>query len=183
MLFAVLAGLGPWAAIGFPLLSAAVMVQKGFHVNDSLWFAGVSMLGPTVGIGAAALAIDWIERRVVLCLCAGAMAVLGLGFAAASGFAALTALGTGFNLLSALYSVVMSLYAAELFATPLRATATATTWSVGRAVSVFVPIVLLPVLGTYGPLAMFAIVTAALLTCLLLIAGFGPAGRAGQAVE
>jgi putative MFS transporter len=31
--------LGPWATIGFPLLSPAVMVQKGFQVSDSLLFA------------------------------------------------------------------------------------------------------------------------------------------------
>jgi hypothetical protein len=34
--------LAPSAAIGFPLLSAAVMVQKGFHISDSLLFGFIN---------------------------------------------------------------------------------------------------------------------------------------------
>ena len=66
LLLGALYALAPWATIGFPLLSAAVMVQKGFRVGDSLLFAGLSMFGPTLGITIVALFVDRIERRLRL---------------------------------------------------------------------------------------------------------------------
>jgi hypothetical protein len=46
-----------------------------------------------------------------------------------------------------------------------------------------VPLALLPLLAAQGPLAMFCVIAAALLTSLLLILWFGPPGRAREAVE
>jgi putative MFS transporter len=183
LLLAALYALGPWATIGFPLLSAAVMVQKGFRVGDSLLFAGLSMFGPTLGIGAAAFFVDHIERRVALILCAAAMTALGLAFAGDQALTPLILLGFAFNLASAVYSAVLSLYGAELFPTQLRALATSAGWGAGRVVSALVPIVLLPLLATQGPLAMFALVAAALLASLLLILFAGPPGLAKRPVE
>jgi putative MFS transporter len=182
LLLAALYGLGPWATIGFPLLSAAVMLQKGFRVGDSLLFAGISMLGPALGIGALAAVVDRIERRLALILCAAAMAALGLVFAISTTLATLIA-GIGFNLTSAAYSAVLSIYGAELFPTKLRALATSAGWGVGRAVSTLVPIVLLPLLGTRGPLAMFGLIAAALLISIFLIFSVGPPGLTKKPVE
>jgi MFS transporter, putative metabolite:H+ symporter len=182
-LLAALYALGPWATIGFPLLSAAVMIQKGFRVGDSLLFAGLSMFGPTLGIGVAAFFVDRIARRLALILCAAAMAAIGLAFAVSTTFVPLLVLGMGFNLLSAVYSAVLSLYGAELFPTRLRGSATSGAWAVGRVVSALVPLALLPLLGAHGPLAMFGVIAAALLTSLLLIAVAGPPGLARRPVE
>jgi MFS transporter, putative metabolite:H+ symporter len=182
-LLAALFALGPWATIGFPLLSAAVMVQKGFRVGDSLLLAGVSMFGPTLGIGAAAPFIDNIVRRRALILCAAVMAAIGLAFAISTTLTPLIALGTAFNLLSAVYSSVLALYGAEMFPTKVRASATSGAWAVGRVVSAIVPLALLPLLGAYGPLAMFIVIAAALLISVALIASAGPPGLARQAVE
>jgi MFS transporter, putative metabolite:H+ symporter len=183
LLLAALYGLGPWATIGFPLLSAAVMLQKGFRVGDSLLFAGVSMLGPTLGVGALAILVDRIERRLTLILCAATMTALGLVFAVSTTLATLIALGIGFNLTSAAYSVVLSIYGAELFPTKLRALATSAGWGAGRVVSALVPIVLLPLLGTQGPLAMFGLIAAALLISIFLIFTAGPPGLAKKPVQ
>jgi MFS transporter, putative metabolite:H+ symporter len=182
-LLAALYALGPWATIGFPLLSAAVMIQKGFRVGDSLLFAGVSMFGPTLGIGVAAFFVDRIGRRLALTLCAAVMAAIGLAFAISATFVPLLVLGNGFNLLSAVYSAVLSLYGAELFPTKLRGSATSGAWAVGRVVSALVPLALLPLLGAHGPLAMFGVIAAALLISLLLIAVGGPPGLARRPVE
>jgi putative MFS transporter len=179
---AALYGLGPWATIGFPLLSAAVMVQKGFRVGDSLLFAGLSMLGPTIGIGILAFLFDSIERRIALILCATAMTALGLGFAFGTELTPLILLGFGFNLASATYSAVMSIYGAELFATQQRAFATAAGWGVGRVVSAFVPLVLLPLLAAEGTYAMFGLIAAVLIVSILLIALVGPPGLAKKPV-
>jgi MFS transporter, putative metabolite:H+ symporter len=182
-LLAALYGLGPWATIGFPLLSAAVMLQKGFRVGDSLLFAGVSMLGPTLGIGALAAIVDRIERRLTLILCAATMTALGLVFAASTTLTSLIALGIAFNLASAAYSVVLSIYGAELFPTRLRALATSSAWGIGRVISALVPIVLLPLLSTQGPFAMFGLIAAALLISILLIFGAGPPGLTKKPIE
>jgi putative MFS transporter len=183
LLLGALYALGPWATIGFPLLSAAVMVQKGFRVGDSLLFAGLSMFGPTLGIGIAAFFVDRIERRLALILCAVAMTVIGLLFASSQSLTPLVLLGFAFNLASAMYSVVLSVYGTELFPTQLRALATSAGWSAGRVVSAFVPLVLLPLLGNQGPLAMFVLIAAVLLTSVVLIVAAGPPGLAKRPVE
>lgn len=181
-IFCALYGLSPWATIGFPLLSATVLVQKGFHTNESLLFAGVSMFGPTVGIGLAAIFVDRIERRIALMLCAIGLAALGIAFAAGTDLALLITFGTVFNLGSAVYSAILSIYGAELFPTPLRATATASAWAIGRIVSAFVPIVLLPLLAAKGALAMFGVIAAALIASTLVLLA-GPPGLARRPVE
>jgi putative MFS transporter len=173
----------PWAAIGFPLLSAAVMVQKGFHVSDSLLFAGLTMFGPAIGISAASSFIDRIPRRLALVMCAATMVVTGIAFAIGTALTPLIAAGIVFNLASAIYSAVLSLYGAELLPTPLRASATAGVWALGRVVSALVPITLLPLLGGYGALAMFTVISAALLASLSLILIAGPPGRERAPVD
>ena len=180
---AALYGLGPWATIGFPLLSATVMLQKGFRVGDSLLFAGLSMLGPTIGITILAVLLDRIERRIALILCAATLVALGLAFDMGSTLTLLVLLGFGFNLASAAYSTLLSIYGAELFPTHQRALSTSAGWGVGRIVSAFVPIALLPLLSTRGPLAMFGVITVVLLASILLIALAGPAGLARKPVE
>src|SRR6202022_4776616 len=102
--------LGPWATIGFPLLSAAVMVQKGFRVSDSLLFAGLTMFGAPLGIAAGSFFVDRIKRRLALTLCAGTMVLTGLAFAVSTMLTPLIVTGIVFNLASAVYSSVLSLY-------------------------------------------------------------------------
>jgi putative MFS transporter len=175
--------LGPWATIGFPLLSASAMIQKGFRLDDSMLFAGLSMFGPTLGVAVAAFVIDRLERRLALCLSAMAMIATGLAFAVGAALTPLILLGLLFNLLSAVYSAALSLYGAEMFPTAVRASATSAAWGAGRIAAALTPLALLPLLGDYGPLAMFGVISAALLASLALLAFAGPAGLAGRPVE
>ncbi len=171
-----LAMLGPWATIGFPLLSAAVLVQKGFDVRASLLFAALTMFGPTVGILAAATVVDGIERRLALVLSVAIMLAAGLVFAAGTALVPLIIAGVAFNLAAAVYSAAFSVYGAELFPTALRASATAGAWGLGRFVSALVPLVLLPLLTGYGAFAMFAVISAALAGIAILALVAGPPG-------
>jgi MFS transporter, putative metabolite:H+ symporter len=175
--------LAPWAAIGFPLLSAAVMVQKGFHVSDSLLFAGLTMFGPTLGIAAAASFIDRIPRRMAMVLCGVVMVVTGIAFAISTELTPLIIAGVMFNLASAVYSAVLGLYSTELLPTHLRASASAGVWGLGRVVSAFVPIALLPLLGSYGALGMFTVISLALVASLTLILVAGPPGRERRPID
>ena len=183
VLLASIYALGPWASIGFPLLSASIMVQKGFRVSESLLFAGLSMFGPPLGIGAVAFLVDKVARRSALILCAGLMAGLVLVFADAVGFETLTFVGLVFNLVSALYSAILALYGAELFPTDVRALGPSTAWAVGRVVSAVVPIALLSLLGAFGAFALCAVIAIAMLASLFTLAIGGPPGLAGRPVE
>jgi putative MFS transporter len=175
--------LSPWATIGFPVLSGAVLVEKGFRVSDSLLYVGVGMFGPTIGVLAGALVIDRVERRTMLALCGGAMALIGLAFASSASPALLMATGLAFNLVGAIYVASLSVYAAELFPTALRASVSSGAWAVNRVASAVVPLVLLPVLKTSGALVMFAAIGVTLLVGAATVLTLGPRGLAGQPVR
>jgi putative MFS transporter len=175
LLFGTLDFLSPWATIGFPLLSGAVLVEKGFRVSDSLLYVGVAMFGPSIGVLLGALLIDRIDRRIALALCGGSMALLGLTFAASATALPLMTSGVAFQLIGAIYIVVLNVYASETFPTRLRASIVSTTWAVNRVAAALVPLALLPVLKSAGALAMFSIVAAALVASIALLLAFGPA--------
>lgn len=181
-LLCALYGLAPWATIGFPLMSGAVMMAKQFSIGDSVVAAALIMIGPVIGNLAAAPVIDRLDRRTSLVLCAVAMAGLGLAFAWVGSFAALVTIGIGFSLLGALYGSILALYAAEIVPTGRRASRTATAWGLGRLVSIVVPLACFALMERAGVGAMFALIAAALLLSgsLLLSA---PRGRARRAVS
>ncbi|MEE7451226.1 MFS transporter [Methylobacterium radiotolerans] len=173
--------LAPLATIAFPLLSAVVMVEKGFKVDQSLVFAALSMIGPPLGTLLTALVIDRLERRACLTALAAAMAALGTAFAASGTFLTLVAVGIAFNTAAATYGSILAVYATELLPTPLRASAMTCAWAGGRVAAALAPIILLPILSAYGPHAMFAVITSVLAASAALLLA-GPRGLSGQAV-
>lgn len=174
--------LAPWATIGFPLMSGAVMVAKRFSIGDSVVAAGLIMFGPVIGNLLVAPMIDRIDRKASLIAGAGAMALLGLAFAAATEFVPLVGIGIAFALCSAVYASVLAVYAAEITPTELRASRTSMAWGVGRFVSVFVPLTFFALMHHVGVWAMFGLIAVALSLSALLIAVAGPQGRSRQAV-
>lgn len=180
-LFVGLYTLAPLATIAFPLLSAVVMVEKGFKVDQSLVFAALSMIGPPLGTLLTALVIDRLERRACLTALAAAMAALGTAFAASGTFLTLVAVGIAFNTAAATYGSILAVYATELLPTPLRASAMTCAWAGGRVAAALAPIILLPILSAYGPHAMFAVITSVLAASAALLLA-GPRGLSGQAV-
>lgn len=181
-LLCALYALAPWATIGFPLMSGAVMLAKRFSIGDSVVAAALIMIGPVIGNLAAAPYIDRLDRRTSLILCALTMAALGLVFAWATSFAALVAIGIGFSLLGALYASVLALYAAEIVPTGLRASRTAAAWGVGRLVSIVVPLACFALMARFGIGAMFGLIATALLLSAALLAS-GPEGRTRRALS
>ncbi|MDP4005633.1 MFS transporter [Methylobacterium sp. NEAU K] len=180
-LFVALYTLAPWATLGFPLLSAVVLLEKGFKVDQSLVFAALSMLGPPLGTLLTALVIDRLERRACLTVLAGTMAILGTVFAASDTFFTLVLVGIAFNTAAATYGAILAIYATELVPAPLRASVLTRAWAGGRIASALAPFVLLPILAAYGPHAMFAVIAAVLVASGALLLG-GPRGRSGEAV-
>jgi MFS transporter, putative metabolite:H+ symporter len=182
LLLCALYALAPWATIGFPLMSGAVMVAKQFSIADSVAAAGLIMFGPALGNLLVAPVIDRIGRKTSLICSGGTMTVLGLAFALASGFPALVAIGIAFALASAVYASVLAVYAAEIVPTALRASRTSIAWGLGRFVSIFVPLTCFALIHHVGVWSMFVLVSTALGLSAVLIAVAGPQGRSRQAV-
>lgn len=173
--------LAPWATIGFPLLSAAVLIRKGFKVDQSLVFAALTMLGPTLGNFVTAAIIDRLDRRLCLVACAGTMATMGVVFAGSASLTILTMSGIVFNTAAAVYAGILVLYGSEVLPTHLRASGMTSAWAAGRAAAACVPLLLLPLLTDHGAPAMFAVITVALAGSILLLVT-GPPGRSGNPV-
>jgi putative MFS transporter len=76
--------LSPWATVAFPLLTGAVLTQKGFQLSDALLYVALSMFGPLIGTLLAAVTIDGIERRKALACGAVAMVASGACFVASA---------------------------------------------------------------------------------------------------
>ncbi len=180
-LFVALYALSPWATVGFPLLSAVVMLEKGFRVDQSLAFASLSMLGPPLGTLLTAAVIDRLERRACLVALVATMVVLGTIFAVGETFATLVLVGLAFNSAAAIYGGLLAVYASELISTASRASALTCAWAGGRVAAALTPIVLLPVLDGYGVQALFGLLTVTLVASGTLVLG-GPRGRSGKPV-
>jgi MFS transporter, putative metabolite:H+ symporter len=175
--------LHPWATIAFPLLTGPVLLARGMGLTNTLLYVGAAAVGPAVGTLCAGLFVDRLDRRAVLIGCAALMLAAVITFFAARSPVLLLSAVVAFGIGVALYSPAMTLYGAELFPTRSRASTTASAWALNRVASVLVPVLLLPVLHTHGPLALSFVVGAALVASALLIGLLGPAGAAGIAVE
>jgi putative MFS transporter len=180
VLIAALYLMRPWATVGFPVIAGAVMIAKGYRLDESLVSVGISGFGAALGAMLAATMVDRLPRRTALAVCSLALIAVGLVFTLADGIVILVSAMAAFNFLIAIYGPVLSIYAAEIFPTSIRATATASAWSFNRIGSALAPLALLPLLHLYGPVLVFTTIAASLLINLALIAAFGPRGLAGQ---
>ncbi len=175
-LLAALFFLSPWSTVAFPLLSGAVLSQKGFKLSDVLLYVGVSTFGPMLGTLLAALYVDAVGRRAALAACAAAMAAFGAVFVGSATPLWLMASSFGFMVFASLFIPVLNLYGAELFPTAGRATAIAGAWAFNRVGAAVAPLLLLPLLSGGGALAMFAVIGASLAASVALLA-LAPQGR------
>lgn len=169
--------LSPWATVAFPLLTGAILAQKGFKLTDTLLYVGVATFGPILGVGIAAFVIDKVERRVAMAGCAVLMILSGFAFVADTVPIWLMVASVLFGAMSALYLPALTVYTAELFPTQTRATSVSAAWAFNRVGAALGPLVLLPLLASSGATVMFSVIAAALLATIALLAA-APRGRA-----
>ena len=168
--------LSPWATVAFPMLSGAVLAQKGLKLSDTLLVIGLSWLGPLLGTLLAATSIDRLERRTALGLCAIAMTIAGACFVAGESRSSLVVASLVFTLFSALYVPTLTMYGAELFPTLARARSIASAWAFNRIGAAIAPLLLLPLLRSSGAITMFGVIALTLLLSIVLL-GLAPRGR------
>lgn len=158
----------------FPVMMGLVLRQKGLDLGTSLFLVATSSFGGTVGTLCAAAIIERIERRAALWVCGGLLIGCGTIFAAAQSVELLLVSAGLFLTLGAIFGPVLSIYAAEIIPTPVRASVTASAWGLTRLVSSVLPVALLPLLAGAGAWAFMGVVLGSIAVSLAVIAGFGP---------
>jgi putative MFS transporter len=159
---------------GFGTLVPLVLVAKGFPIVTSLGFVALTFLGYPVGSLLSLPLVERLERKVLLVASGLGMAVFGLLFGLSNAPAAIVIFGFLYTVISNVFSNSFHIYQAEIFPTRLRATASGSTYSLSRLSNALLPFILLPVLAAYGPVAMFGVVSAAMVVVALDIGLLGP---------
>lgn len=173
--------LAAWSTVAFPILSGAVLIEKGVKLSDTLLYVGIATFGPSVGSIALAAFTDAIERRTALMGCAVLILVSMLAFMASDAGFALAAAGLCVTLLSALYVPLMNLYGAEVAEGGSRGGVVSGAWACNRVGAAVAPLLLVPLLKGTGAVAMFAVMGASLLLGLCVLA-VSPRGEASRGV-
>jgi putative MFS transporter len=161
--------LSPWSIVAFPLLSGALLIEKGVRLSDTLFYLGLSTLGPVLGTIIAAFGIDRLDRRWALSLCAVGMFAAGAVFDVASQPIWMVASSFTLLLCASIYIPTIIVYASELFPVGVRARAVSRAWTMNRVGAAAAPIVLIPVLAAGGPNVMFGVIGLALGTSVLVL--------------
>jgi len=170
-----------WSTVAFPLLSGAVLAHKGFALRDTLLYVALAALGPVIGTLAASFGIDRLGRRSAYAATSLAAAACGLVFVSAQQPALLVASSLGFMLCATVSLSVLHLYASELFPTASRARAVASSWAVNRVGAACAPLLLLPLLESGGPFAMYGVIALAVGAGVALLP-VAPPGRPRSAL-
>ncbi|BBZ45119.1 MFS transporter [Mycobacterium parmense] len=169
-----------WGYYGFGTLAPMVLKAKGFDIPETLLFSAMTFLGYPIGSALSVPVMERFERKHLVVGAAAGMAALGLGFGLATSTGPIVVCGLGYTLVSNIFSNTFHVYQAEIFPTQLRATAVGSAYSLSRLSSGLMPFVLVPLLHTRGPDALFAAVATALAIVAVDIGMFGPrtTGRA-----
>jgi putative MFS transporter len=173
----------PWALAAFPLLTGPLLLARGYNLADTLLYIGLATFGPAVSTFAAGPIVDRFDRRIALTLCYILMLLAVVLFFNVQGSVLLTISVLSFGVGVALCSVVMTMYAAELFPSASRARVTSVAWAGNRIASVLVPIVMLPLLRQAGASTVAVAVPVVLIGMIALVMLWGPRGAAARAVE
>ncbi|MFE9775065.1 MFS transporter [Streptomyces sp. NPDC005931] len=147
---------------GFGTLAPQILAAKGYDIVAGLGFTALSFLGYPIGSALALPIVDRMERRILVAASATAMVVCGLGFAYAGSPVLIVAFGIAYTLCSNVFSSVSHVYLSEQYPTAIRATASGAAYSLSKLSAAALPFVLLPVLESHGPGALFAVIAVAM---------------------
>jgi putative MFS transporter len=159
---------------GFGTLVPTVLAAKGYPIVTSLTFTSLTFLGYPVGSALSLPIVERIDRRWLIIASAALMAVFGLTLGYAEAPAVILASGFLYTATSNIFSNAIHIFQVEIFPTFVRATAAGTAYGMSRLSTGAMPFVLVPVLDRFGPTAMFGVIAAALLICIVDIALFAP---------
>ncbi|GHF18730.1 MFS transporter [Amycolatopsis deserti] len=159
---------------GFGSLVPMVLAAKGFSLSHSLTFSAVSFLGYPLGSALSIPVIERLQRKWLIVASAVGMAVFGLAFGYASTGAAIAVFGFCYTAVSNVFSNAFHTYQGELFPTSVRAGAAGSAYALSRLATAAMPFILIPVLDSFGPTALFTVVASAMALLVVDVAVLGP---------
>ncbi|MDR7171100.1 putative MFS transporter [Nocardia kruczakiae] len=174
LLFSAVMILQVFGYYGFGTLAVLVLQHKGFTVVNSLGYLTVTYLGYPLGSLLSIPLIERVERKYLVMASAALMALFGLIFGFATSVPLILLSGGLFTLASNVFSNALHTYLPESFPTTVRGTASGTAYSLSKLSTAIQPFLLLPLLDSHGPGAVFTVITIALVLMLGLIAAWGP---------
>ncbi|MFJ2828999.1 MFS transporter [Streptomyces sp. NPDC087263] len=158
---------------GFGSLAPQILAAKGYGIVAGLGYTALSFLGYPVGSALSLPVIDRVERKTLVAVSAAAMAAAGMGFALAGSVALIVVFGFAYTLCSNVFSSVSHVYLSEQYPTAIRATASGAAYSLSKLSAAALPFVLLPVLDSHGPGALFAVIAAAMAVLTVTVLALG----------
>ncbi|MGV9799595.1 MFS transporter [Mycobacterium sp. NPDC003449] len=171
------------AYYGFGTLAPLVLVNKGFHVTESLGYAALSFAGYPIGSLLSIPLVERFERKYLIIASALGIAVFGVVFAAASQVPVIVVAGFLLTAISNVFSNAFHIYQAEIFPTAIRSTASGAAYSLSRATSVVLPLIAVPMLAAFGPVAVFTGSAVLIVLLCLDVAVLGPRSTGRQLEE
>ena len=159
---------------GFGTLAPLVLIDKGFHITESLGYAALSFAGYPIGSLLSVPLVERFERKYLIITSALGIAVFGLIMAAAEQVPVIIVAGFLLTAVSNLFAAALHIYQAEIFPTVIRSTASGVAYSLSRATSVVLPFVAVPALAAFGPVAVFSGSAVLIVLLCLDVAVLGP---------
>ncbi len=162
---------------GFANWVPTFLIKQGITTTSSLEYTFIIALAAPVGPLLCAGIADRIERKWLIVLAAGSVAVLGLVFSQMTAAAGVIILGALLTMANNVMSFSFHAYQAELYPTRIRAVAVGFVYSWSRLSVVFMAFVIAFVLSRFGVVGVFALIAGSMAIVMLAIAGLGPRTR------
>lgn len=159
---------------GFGSLAPLVLLAKGYDIVGSLQFLALVYIGYPLGSALSLPIIERFERKYLIAATAFGMAAFGLAFGFATSAVWVVVWGFAFTVISNVFSNAFHVYLGEIYPTALRATAAGAAYSISRIATGALPFILIPVLDSQGPGAVFTVVAVALGLLIVNVLALGP---------
>lgn len=159
---------------GFASWVPTLLVAKGVTVTHSLFYsfliAAANPLGPLLSMPF----VERVERKWMISVSAGLMAVFGVIFSQQRDIVAVVVLGLLMTLISNCMTFSYRTYQVELFPTRVRARAVGLVYSVSRISAMLSGFMIAFSLGNFGVDGVFALIAGSMAIVVLVIGIFGP---------
>lgn len=172
-----------WPTLGFYLGSGPILNAKGYNLNDSLIYVGVSTFGAPVGALVLSFIVDKFERRTLLITSGVLLILCGLLFAWGPNPVVSSITGFGFLFFNSISGNLLNTLGQEMFPTLIRSQASSTAWGLNRFASGLVPLTLVPLIPVIGALGVFGIIGAIIAVLIVVAIFFVPTGLNGKTLE
>lgn len=159
---------------GFASWVPTLLVAKGITITHSLLYSFIiafaNPVGPLIGLAIA----DRIERKTLIVVAAGGVALFGGLCAFVESGVLLILLGVLLTLCNTLVSTGYHAYQAELYPTRIRARAVGFVYSLSRLSAMFSGFFIAFTLRDFGTNGVFALITSVMVIVMITIGVFGP---------